>query len=78
MEQKKNLMCRHCDDSISPRAYCDVCNMFLVNQCKTCHNEVAHNVVKIGNIHTHCGRQAFNAARADGVTKILNRYTKDD
>jgi len=45
------LECKHCECSISGKVACPECGITLSDQCKTCHMEVAHGVIKNQNIH---------------------------
>lgn len=42
--------CKHCEESIFP-AMCEECGKIIKDQCRTCHREVSHGIIKIQNIN---------------------------
>lgn len=61
---RKGLRCKHCTDSIPADAYCELCKKFHVNQCSSCHDELAHDTIKVQNINTSGGRKYRDASRS--------------
>ena len=43
--------CKHCQSRISGERKCLECDQTLVDQCLTCHKEVAHDIIVDQNIH---------------------------
>lgn len=63
--------CKHCDDIVASWL-CDRCGKQRIDQCKACHEELAHGVIKNQNIHVVGSHSAGSAnddpdafARAD-------------
>jgi hypothetical protein len=45
--------CKHCKDETSLTT-CSICDKRLTKECLTCHNELAHGIIRNENIHI-CG-----------------------
>jgi hypothetical protein len=58
--------CRHCQSPINPEQKCLLCGEPMIDQCKVCHEEVTHDVIRNQNIHL-CSSpdRKFNAAEDD-------------
>lgn len=41
-------ICRHCGCTFSGIIYCDACRAVPENQCKECHDELAHDLIQVG------------------------------
>lgn len=68
---RTNLKCKHCAGTIREDAFCDVCKKFLDDQCSTCHDEVAHDVIKIQNCNTRGGRKYADRSKRKGRTNAV-------
>lgn len=54
------VRCKHCRDYIDPKQKCDTCKKAMKQQCQTCHNELAHGIVRNHNIQiTHSGHEGL-------------------
>lgn len=43
------MQCKHCEEPINPNRWCDICRRKLTDQCRTCHEEVAHGQIRNQN-----------------------------
>lgn len=57
--------CRHCEDYISGKSKCGICEKLLEDQCLTCHREVEHGKIEIQNIHICGNPSGGNSIDAD-------------
>ena len=51
------LPCKHCGDTVPPWD-CESCEAKVADQCRCCHDEVAHGKIRIQNIHVCSSRES--------------------
>lgn len=68
-------ICKHCKCGIDNRRKCDTCERIMSDQCKTCHEEVAHGQIRVQNIHI-CGNG--NGSWLNSVENDPDAYGKAD
>lgn len=58
------LKCEHCGDSIFGQR-CSICGQELKSECMDCHKEIAHDIIKIQNVHIIGGGRHLCSADED-------------
>ncbi len=67
--------CRHCKEVLSrEQKECSICDCVPTDQCMTCHQEVAHDKIRVQNIHI-CGA-AYSGL--DGIDQDPDAYGRAD
>ena len=57
--------CHHCEQRITYAWHCSVCGCDITNECRTCHNEVAHDIIKVPHISLLFGGTAAPRGTTD-------------
>ena len=64
------MECKHCKDSIG-KQLCSICKNDIEDECMTCHKELAHDIIKVQNIHIVGGRGNI---KTDGIDNDPDMY----
>lgn len=76
MIKGKKMTCIHCQDDIKIWP-CVICQKDIEAECKLCHNELKHNIIKNQNLHI-CGSPTSKVNEPDDDTDAYGQSWKVD